>query len=114
MLRNQSCVAVYDIQIVYLVEMMLCRIGCIYAGNPRIETTSQDMTDGNLLGSPNGSLGKRRFSSLAPFVGILGNDVMGSYGRNVNQTAGRAGSMAGSVAGAAAGNVVGRVGKLLK
>ena len=39
---------------------------------------------------------------------------MGSYGRNVNQTAGRAGSMAGSVAGAAAGNVVGRVGKLLK
>ena len=39
---------------------------------------------------------------------------IGSYGRNVNQTAGRAGSMAGSVAGAAAGNVVGRVGKLLK
>ena len=39
---------------------------------------------------------------------------MGSYGRNVNQTAGRAGSMAGSVAGAAAGNVVGRAGKLLK
>ena len=39
---------------------------------------------------------------------------MGSYGRNVNQTAGRAGGMAGSVAGAAAGNVVGRAGKLLK
>ena len=39
---------------------------------------------------------------------------MGGYGRNVNQMAGRAGSMAGSVAGAAAGNVVGRVGKLLK
>ena len=39
---------------------------------------------------------------------------MGSYGRNVNQMAGRAGSMAGSVAGAAAGNVVGRAGKLLK
>ena len=39
---------------------------------------------------------------------------MGSYGRNVNQTAGRAGSMAGSVAGAAAGNMVGRAGKLLK
>ena len=39
---------------------------------------------------------------------------MGSYGRNVNQTAGRAGSIAGSVAGAAAGNVVGRAGKLLK
>ena len=39
---------------------------------------------------------------------------MGSYGRNVNQTAGRAGSMAVSVAGAAAGNVVGRAGKLLK
>ena len=39
---------------------------------------------------------------------------MGGYGRNVNQTAGRAGSMAGSVAGAAAGNAVGRVGKLLK
>ncbi len=39
---------------------------------------------------------------------------MGSYGRNVNQTAGRAGSMAGSVAGATAGNVVGRAGKLLK
>ena len=39
---------------------------------------------------------------------------MGGYGRNVNQMAGRAGSMAGSVAGAAAGNVVGRAGKLLK
>ena len=39
---------------------------------------------------------------------------MGGYGRNVNQTAGRAGSMAGSVAGAAAGNMVGRAGKLLK
>ena len=39
---------------------------------------------------------------------------MGSYGRNVNQTAGRAGSIAGSVAAAAAGNVVGRAGKLLK
>lgn len=39
---------------------------------------------------------------------------MGSYGRNVNQTAGRAGGMAGSVAGAAAGNVVGRAGKLLR
>ena len=39
---------------------------------------------------------------------------MGGYGRNVNQMAGRAGSMAGSVAGAAAGNAVGRVGKLLK
>jgi len=36
---------------------------------------------------------------------------MGSYGRNVNQTAGRAGSMAGSVAGAAAGNAVGRAGE---
>ena len=30
---------------------------------------------------------------------------MGGYGRNVNQMAGRAGSMAGSVAGAAAGNL---------
>ena len=39
---------------------------------------------------------------------------MGGYGRNVNQMAGRAGSMAGSVAGAAAGNAGGRVGKLLK
>ena len=39
---------------------------------------------------------------------------MGGYGRNVNQMAGRAGSMAGSVAGATAGNVVGRAGKLLK
>ncbi|MCB6981205.1 conjugative transposon protein TraJ [Bacteroides uniformis] len=39
---------------------------------------------------------------------------MGSYGRNVNQTAGRAGSMAGSVAGATAGNVMGRAGKLLR
>ena len=39
---------------------------------------------------------------------------MGGYGRNVNQTAGRAGSMAGSVAGATAGNAVGRIGKLLK
>ena len=39
---------------------------------------------------------------------------MGSYGRNVNQTAGRAGGFAGSVAGAAAGNAVGRIGKLLK
>ena len=39
---------------------------------------------------------------------------MGNYGRNVNQTAGRAGSMAGSVAGATAGNVAGRVGKLLR
>ena len=39
---------------------------------------------------------------------------MGGYGRNVNQMAGRAGSMAGSVAGATAGNMVGRAGKLLK
>ena len=39
---------------------------------------------------------------------------MGSYGRNVNQTAGRAGGFAGSVAGATAGNAVGRIGKLLK
>ncbi len=39
---------------------------------------------------------------------------MGGYGRNVNQMAGRAGSMAGSVAGATAGNAVGRIGKLLK
>ena len=35
---------------------------------------------------------------------------MGNYGRNVNQTAGKAGS----VAGATAGNVAGRVGKLLR
>ena len=39
---------------------------------------------------------------------------MGSYGRNVNQTAGKAGGFAGSVAGATAGNVIGRAGKLLK
>ena len=39
---------------------------------------------------------------------------MGGYGRNVNQMAGRAGSMAGGIAGATAGNAVGRVGKLLK
>ena len=39
---------------------------------------------------------------------------MGSYGRNVNQVAGRAGGMAGSAAGAATGNAVGRMGKLLK
>ena len=39
---------------------------------------------------------------------------MGSYGRNVNQTAGKAGGFAGSVAGATAGNVLGRAGKLLK
>ena len=39
---------------------------------------------------------------------------MGSYNRNMNQTAGRAGGLAGGVAGAAAGNAVGRVGKLLK
>lgn len=39
---------------------------------------------------------------------------MGGYGRNVSQTAGRAGGMAGSAAGAATGNVAGRVGKLLK
>lgn len=39
---------------------------------------------------------------------------MGSYGRNVNQTAGRVGGFAGSVAGATAGNTVGRFGKLLK
>ena len=39
---------------------------------------------------------------------------MGHYGRNVNQTAGKAGGFAGSVAGATAGNVAGRVGKLLR
>ncbi|MCD8282560.1 MAG: conjugative transposon protein TraJ [Prevotella sp.] len=39
---------------------------------------------------------------------------MGSYGRNVNQVAGRAGGMAGGMAGAAIGNAVGRAGKLLK
>ena len=39
---------------------------------------------------------------------------MGMYGRNVNQTAGKAGGFAGSVAGATAGNVAGRVGKLLR
>ena len=39
---------------------------------------------------------------------------MGNYGRNVNQTAGKAGDFAGSVAGATAGNVAGRVGKLLR
>ena len=39
---------------------------------------------------------------------------MGSYGRNVNQTAGKAGGFAGSVAGATAGNVMGRAGKLLR
>ena len=47
-------------------------------------------------------------------VTIIQAGGMGGYGRNVNQMAGRAGSMAGSVAGAAAGNAVGRVGKLLK
>ena len=39
---------------------------------------------------------------------------MGNYGRNVNQTAGKAGGFVGSVAGATAGNVAGRVGKLLR
>ena len=39
---------------------------------------------------------------------------MGNYGRNVNQTDGKAGGFAGSVAGATAGNVAGRVGKLLR
>ena len=39
---------------------------------------------------------------------------MGNYGRNVNQTASKAGGFAGSVAGATAGNVAGRVGKLLR
>ena len=39
---------------------------------------------------------------------------MGGYGRNVNQTAGRAGSMSGIVEGAASGIAVGRVGNLLK
>ena len=39
---------------------------------------------------------------------------MGNYGRNVDQTAGKAGGFAGSVAGATAGNVAGRVGKLLR
>ena len=39
---------------------------------------------------------------------------MGNYGRNVNQTGGKAGGFAGSVAGATAGNVAGRVGKLLR
>ena len=39
---------------------------------------------------------------------------MGNYGRNVIQTAGKAGGFAGSVAGATAGNVAGRVGKLLR
>ena len=39
---------------------------------------------------------------------------MGNYGRNVNQTAGKAVGFAGSVAGATAGNVAGRVGKLLR
>ena len=39
---------------------------------------------------------------------------MGNYGRNVNQTSGKAGGFAGSVAGATAGNVAGRVGKLLR
>lgn len=39
---------------------------------------------------------------------------MGNYGRNVNQTAGKAGGFTGSVAGATAGNVAGRVGKLLR
>jgi len=48
-------------------------------------------------------------------IGIIGYFTIPTvYGRNVNQMAGRAGSMAGSVAGAAAGNAVGRVGKLLK
>ena len=37
-----SSVTVYDIQILYLVEMMLRRISCVHTGNPRIETTSQD------------------------------------------------------------------------
>ena len=39
---------------------------------------------------------------------------MGNYGRNVNQTAGKAGGFAGSVVGATAGNGAGRVGKLLR
>ena len=39
---------------------------------------------------------------------------LGNYGRNVNQTASKAGGFAGSVAGATAGNVAGRVGKLLR
>ena len=39
---------------------------------------------------------------------------MGSYNRNMNQMAGRAGGVVGSVAGSTTGNVVGRVGKLLK
>ena len=39
---------------------------------------------------------------------------MGNDGRNVNQTAGKAGGFAGSVVGATAGNVAGRVGKLLR
>ena len=57
-------------------------------------------------------------SATLPFpplrAGLSKPEAVGGYGRNVNQTAGRAGSMAGSVAGAAAGNVVGRAGKLLK
>ena len=45
---------------------------------------------------------------------ILQAGGMGNYGRNENQTAGKAGGFAGSVAGATAGNVAGRVGKLLR
>jgi hypothetical protein len=47
-------------------------------------------------------------------AGLSKPEAWASYGRNVNQTAGRAGSMAGSVAGAAAGNVPDVLGKLLK
>jgi len=40
---------------------------------------------------------------------IIQAGSMGSYGRNVNQAAGRAGGMAGSVAGATLGNMTGRI-----
>ena len=73
------------------------------------------------------NMARRWVLSLLMIIGIIGYFTiptvagwiiqaggMGSYGRNVNQTAGRAGGFAGSVAGAAAGNAVGRIGKLLK
>lgn len=70
---------------------------------------------------------RRWVLSLLMIIGIIGYFTiptvagwiiqaggMGSYGRNVNQTAGKAGGFAGSVAGATAGNVMGRAGKLLR
>ena len=90
-----------------MIYFLLCGFETVAQGDDAV-------VNAGVLGVRGKEAGAHELELLTVAGWIIQAGGMGSYNRNMNQTAGRAGGVAGGVAGAAAGNVVGRVGKLLK